>query len=218
MGETILSLLAWIEAIRYIGPFVRWIGMSNRIRGWATGNILVNGFEFCSNRAKLDQLRDQETQLRRADAIDAAWASGIKAAKESKEIHRIRRLILPDPDSDSFKWFVDSLPSRVRLRNDVLETTRLIQDNHASTTKIRWSKQFVGASFMIGDSDQDSGWLHFEIVMAFCPATERPRFNLLKRKDPVAFSTFLKAFNDLWGDSLPPDDAIMKGYRANQGS
>ncbi|MGA3306607.1 MAG: hypothetical protein ABSC26_11485 [Stellaceae bacterium] len=113
--------------------------------------------EFYPDRAKLQ--RAEGTLAERfasVSTISALWVIGQKFYMAGTKTDAVKRLLLPKPDSESFKHFVKTSP-HASAGSMVREVTELAL---AAGTKVRWYETFVFHSIILADVDKPTGWMH----------------------------------------------------------
>jgi len=122
-------------------------------------------------------------------------------------IRHIRRIILPDPNSDSLKFYSSSIYSEDAVRNHILEATRVCSEEFG--IRVRWCPQHIQSTFMLGDAEKRSGWLHAEMVLPFSRANLRPSFTAKKERFPELVDSYQTIFEALWDQASEPQMKVV---------
>ncbi|MHC2335254.1 hypothetical protein [Bradyrhizobium sp. USDA 4454] len=202
MPDWAQSLLRAISNTRWL----RWIGL-RQLASWLLaryGRAMIGfGADFFSSRVALEQHRSFDDLIGSTEAIDAIYITGRSFIRnDSKRFRRIRRLILPDPRSDSFRFYEQST-GEPNLAESVLRATAVCRDD--IKIEVRWCEALVQQSVLIGDSDKSTGWVHVELVAPFSKANSRPSFTVTRRRFENVVNSYQEIFSQLWEASYPPD-------------
>jgi hypothetical protein len=205
MPEWAHSLLQAIANTRWL----RWIGV-RQLAVWLLARhsraMIGFGATFFSSRAALEQHRSFDDLIGSTEAVDAIYVTGRSFIRnDSARFRRIRRLILPDPRSDSFRFYERST-GEPNLADSVMRATAVCRDD--IRIEVRWCQELIQQSILIGDSDKRTGWVHVELAMPYSKANSRPSFTVTKRRFESVVNSYQEAFNRLWDVSYKPDETI----------
>lgn len=159
--------------------------------------------EVFSDRGELNQSRSLSEQLAKASHVHAFWTTGANAFDERKELHRIERLILPNPDGNYLERYRTSYQSATDLGNSIREVTK---EAIKKGIPIRWYDDFIGYSLMIGDPGMDHGWAQIEMAFPCMPKGDHPSVTIAKAAYPKIIANLARMFDRLWDNSKPPVD------------
>lgn len=165
--------------------------------------------KFFPDRDALDKYRDFNGALGKCEAIDAVFVTARKLiANDYSNTQKIKRVILPDPDGESFIQFAKSLKDYPNLANYVKAATAELKEKYG--IEVRWFPNMIGYSMLIADASKATGWVHAEMVMPFSKANRRPSVTIYKRGYENTVTTFAKIFEDMWNASNQPGVAAAK--------
>src|SRR5262249_25124734 len=123
------------------------------------------------------------------------WLSGQKVFRPGEDLHKIKRLILPDPSSKSVEEFEKSLPNRNPLRSDV-ETA--LKSAREARIDVRLYPEFTGQSWWIGDRDKSSAFVHIECLIPNSRSERRPSFRVYRWQDENFYQQHCSIFDWMW--------------------
>lgn len=215
MSEVISGALDWLADssprwLRYVG--VRQGARAIRRR---MGRAVIGfGATFFSSREALEQSRNFGEFLGSAERIDAIYVVGRSFIRDhSDRFRRIRRLILPDPTSASFKFYEQST-GEPNLAEYVVTATQICRTQIG--IQVRWCPELIQQSVLIGDSDKRSGWVHAELVMPYSRANARPSITVKKSRFERVVSSYQETFNLLWALSKEPPAQIEPSRKPSE--
>ena len=165
---------------------------------------------FYPNREVLDRESPLADKMQGAETIYAMWLTGIKALVEVKAIDRIDRLLLPDPDSASLKFLQSTLENEPNLGREIRRASKIARKKGR---KVRWLREFIGYSLMIGNPKSENAWLHIEMVLPELHGSDHPSFEFKKPKHSSTVDDVIKMFNSLWESdekSREPEDSELE--------
>lgn len=165
--------------------------------------IQEKGIQLFSDRGELNQARSLSEQLAKASHVNAFWTTGAKAFDEGKELHRIKRLILPNPDGDYLECYRASYESATDLGNSIRRVTK---NAKSRGILVKWYDDFIGYSLMIGDADMNHGWVQIEMAFPCMPKGDHPSITIEKAAYPKIIANLALMFDRLWDSSKPPVD------------
>ena len=165
--EIMFKIFEWCSNTEGTLAFLfRWIGIQ-KLASWVLsrrGAVLVSGFKFFPQRTELTRshgtLGDRLAEVYYADAI---WVIGAKFYNDRINTHLVKRLILPDPGSNSFNFYANSV-DQGSADEDIKNTTKRARKAGA---KVRWCKEVLGQSIVLADTNRESGWVHVEAVLPY---------------------------------------------------
>ena len=184
---------------RYVG--IPWL-MRKSVEH-ATGAVLSPQFNFFQTRQLMEEVRGGlDRFLDGAPAFDAVLVAGRKFTEVSGKRTKIRRAILPKPDSDSVLHYAlmvkdKSLPTLIE------DTTEAFREQG---TKVRWYPYLLSHAIMIGrdhrdDDDrevEDGSLVQVESVLPFVKPDKRPSFTIYRATYSESISIFQRVFSEMW--------------------
>lgn len=165
--------------------------------------IQEKGIQLFSDRGELNQARSLSEQLAKASHVYAFWTTGAKAFDEGKELHRIKRLILPNPDGNYLERYRTSYQSATDLGKSIREVTKEATNRGIP---VRWYDDFIGYSLMIGDPDMNHGWAQIEMAFPCMPKGDHPSITIEKAAYPKIIANLALMLDRVWDSSKPPVD------------
>lgn len=114
---------------------------------------------------------------------------------ERDDYSKIKKLLLPDPDSESVKYLNSTLSPSPNLSEDIRQ---VIASAKKKNVNLKICSQFTGASWWIGDRDGVDPFIHIEVVMPHLARPNRPSFRVYKTQDPAFYNRHCEAFDELW--------------------
>jgi hypothetical protein len=209
-GETFMP--EWLHSLLEGAAKARWLRFLGirQIASWLLarmGRAMIGfGASFFASRAALEQHRSFDDLIGSTEAVDAIYVIGRSFIRnDSKRFRRIRRLMLPDPRSESFKFYEQST-GEPNLVDSVMRATAVCRDD--IKIEVRWCEELIQQSVLIGDSDKRSGWVHVELAMPYSKANARPSFTVTKSRFEGVVNSYQEAFNRLWEVSYKPDETV----------
>ena len=164
----------------------------------------ITGVEFYPNRRSLDRIRSLTEALERVDEAHVFWIVGRKQFQAGEGLEKIKRLILPHPDSSSIKTFEAALPDQMELRNQLREVTdRAIEQK----IPVRWYPEFGGYSWWIADPNGKNAFVHLEMNLPYAHRDRRPSIRIYRKRHSETFAELLRVYEEIWKHSKEPDDA-----------
>jgi hypothetical protein len=134
--------------------------------------------EFYPNRSTLAKAHGSIAErLKNIDKADAIWVLGQKFYHASEDTHKIRRLLLPDPASDAFK-FHTSTGHDWSAEATIADITKLAKQCGA---EVRWYDHFIFHSLILADTNKRRGWVHSESVFPHSTNERRPSYTIYRR-------------------------------------
>jgi hypothetical protein len=173
--------------------------------------IISDGLEFFPNRQALAAVRPIKQHIKGAEAVWALWNVGTQAsANDVVGTHRVKRLLLPDPNSRQL-----IIPLAQALRRDPeavgWQIRQLTNQALEFGVVVRWFRCSVANTFTIGNPEKRrAGWVHFEALVPFIGANERPSFRIYESDFPALFAALIKAYDHIWRSdvlSVVPNDS-----------
>ncbi len=155
---------------------------------------IIQGIQLFSDRGELNQARSLSEQLAKASHVHAFWTTGAKAFDEGKELHRIKRLILPNPDGDYLECYRASYESATDLGNSIRAVTK---NAKSRGILVKWYDDFIGYSLMIGDADMNHGWVQIEMAFPCMPKGDHPSITIEKAAYPKIIANLALMFDRL---------------------
>jgi hypothetical protein len=156
--------------------------------------------EFFPNRSVLQKAHGTIAErLRSIRHTDALWVLGQKFYHAGDDTHKVRRLLLPNPRSENFKFFTSTGPNW-SAENTLKEITELAKKAGA---EVRWYDHFISHSIILADTDKWRGWVHIESVFPYSTTDQRPSYTIYRRGQRKAVEEMQRVFNVLWERSTP---------------
>ena len=169
---------------------------------------------FFPDRKVLDRESPLADKMERTVRIDAIWLTGIKSIVEIESVSNVDRLLLPDPGSNSLKYFQSTLDDVHDLSGEIRRASKQAK---TKGIKVRWLSEFVGYSLTIGNPKSKNAWVHIEMGLPVLHGSRHPSFEFRKPKHASTVDDIIKMFDSLWeNDSLsrePEDTEFENGSR-----
>jgi hypothetical protein len=180
-----------------------WIG--RQMMGWAGVDFFVNRNE--QHPRVLDDL------LGTANEIDAIVVIGrLLHETDLKNIRRIRRVIFPNPESDSSVHYAHSVNEFGHFRRNIAEASTSLKNKGI---QVRWYPHALNYSMLIGDGNTKKGWVQTEIVMPYSAPNRRPSWRVRRSKQENLVIAMCDVFEKVWDESIPPDEAVIRRHLGN---
>ncbi len=165
--------------------------------------VKTYGFQYYPNRAALDrQVPSLGDHLNGAKSLDAIWVVGTRFFDAGKNTHIVRRLILPNPESDSAKYYFTSIDQH-HVRGMIEKMSAKAQK---VGTKVRWTDQFLFHAITLVDTDDPMGWVYVESVLPHAKTEQRSGYTIYKHRSEQAVRDLVEIFKDIWDDSKDAPD------------
>jgi hypothetical protein len=129
------------------------------------------------------------------------WVTGQRFYHSDENTDRIKRLLLPSPESDAFKIQISTGPNR-EAADQVRQISKAAQ---AKGAKVRWYNEFFHHSLILADIEKPSGWVHVESVLPYSKTDQRPSRTLHKRTSEKTVLEMNRIFDEIWDDAKVPD-------------
>lgn len=177
-----------------IGKWMAWHWVCARYRRMTSHPI------FFPDRKVLDRESPLADKMERTVRIDAIWLTGIKSIVEIESVSNVDRLLLPDPGSNSLKYFQSTLDDVHDLSGEIRRASKQAK---TKGIQVRWLSEFVGYSLMIGNPKSKNAWVHIEMALPVLHGARHPSFEFRKPKHTSTVDDIIKMFDSLWeNDSL----------------
>ncbi len=211
MGETIFT---WIWKLANV-PFAgRWLllvlfglrALARCALGYFYGITMAAGIEFYSSRVVLNKHRELADIVKNTKTgifVFSVRGDSVINSVPTPENY-IKKFLLPNPASDSFVNFEQSVKNSGLFASSVKSVTKKAQEKEIP---VRWYPEFVGYSLLIGDRNEDNAWVHLEFVLPCTYHLDRPSLTIRKKQQPIAFEHFARAFDEMWDKGEEPDDS-----------
>lgn len=201
-GSAVSAALDGLGRIRWL----RWSGLpwaARLIRRSMVDAMIGLGASFFSSRDALERRGSFDDLLGSASKVDAAFVTGHKIMhRQDQHARHIVRLILPNPQCESFLFYEQSVGESIgSLANQIIGATRECREKGI---KVRWCPVILHQSFMLGDVDKPTGWLHSEMVLPYSKMNNRPSFRIYRHRFESAIHAYQDIFNKLWDASTEP--------------
>lgn len=169
--------------------------------------VKSSGFVFFTNRNTLERENGKlGARFAAAKHVDALWIKGGSFYDENENTHVVKRLILPDPESESIRFFAQSVD-----QEDIGSVIRAVTEKATRVgAKVKWCKEFPGVSMNLVDTGRENGWTHVEVVLPFSKPNDRPSFTIKKSRSPDSVLEFQRVFNVLWDESVAPSGSAPR--------
>jgi hypothetical protein len=190
---------------RYTG--FRWL--ARKIRRRMALSMIGIGATFFPSRDALNQSRDFNEFLGTAEDIDAIFVTGrVFIQDHHDKFRRIKRIIFPNPESASFKFY-ESHTGETDLAACIRRATVICREK--TRMHVRWAPELIQQSILIGDSDKRTGWVHAEFVLPLSTANSRPSITIRRTRYEALVKSYQEIFDKLWDISIePPMEAVAK--------
>lgn len=106
----------------------------------------------------------------------------------------IKRLLLPNPDSESFKTY-ESTQSEKNLGQIVRDITARAKALHA---KVRWYDTFIFHTIILADIEHPNGWAHVESVLPYSRSSHRMSYRLSRKHSESAVMELSRVYGQIW--------------------
>ena|ERR1700730_4163225 len=191
-----------------MGIYSRFAVLTVGAAAWAIGRFRkpklqdkgVEGFHYFPNRKALNNafglLGDR---FKHTQKVDALFVLGIDFYHSQQNNHAVQRLILPDPESASFAFYIGTV-SQSLTGELIREVTALAKKNHA---RVRWSHEFLSHAMVLADTDRETGWVHIESVLPYLNRERRPSYTIEKKYWEESVLVAQQVFDQLWDASIP---------------
>jgi hypothetical protein len=161
------------------------------------------GFDFFPDRQSLIQKYGKlGARFEGVSSVLALWVIGQQFYDSDENLGLIKKLLLPDPNGEAFKFMVDTGPNR-GAPNDLKDATRVAK---TKGTKVRWYKHFIHHSIIIADIERPSAWVHVESVFPYSKTNQRPSWTITKERFEKAVSEMHQIFDNIWDSAREPTD------------
>jgi hypothetical protein len=170
---------------------------------FGTTRVKAAGFFWFPDRAALTkQYPYLGDRLDGHSIVWALWPVGANFFDDGKNTHLVKRLILPDPGSDSAIFYFNSI-SQDHALSLIKSTTLKAQKIGAS---VRWSSHFPFNSITLVDPQKPSGWAHLETALPYCTTIDRAGYTIYKHRSAEAVDRLATVFQEIWDRSSEPRD------------
>lgn len=161
------------------------------------------GFQYFPHRAALHKTYSSlGSRLETAHSVDAMWVVGAAFFDDGINVHKVKRLILPNPDSRSALYYFSSV-SQSHGPGLIRSITQKAQKAGAT---VRWCDEFLFQSITLVDTDEPTGWAHFEAALPNGQMNMRAGYTIFKRRSPDAVQELAEIFQKIWDGSKSPAD------------
>lgn len=113
----------------------------------------------------------------------------------------IKRLILPNPESELAKFYFDSVEQDHARLNIRSTTAKAVKNN----IEVRWCDHFPFHSITIVDPAEPSGWAYVENALPYYATEERPGYTISRQRQREAMTNLIEMFEKTWKNSRSPD-------------
>jgi hypothetical protein len=158
-----------------------------------------------------------DKRFKNVESVFAIWVVGQNFFYSGHETRAVKRLLLPNPESQAFKDFVKSGPHP----SAVISVREVAVFAKSKGTEVRFYNSFISHSLILADPDKETGWLHVESVLPYSRTEYRPSYTIYKRDFPDTIMETYRIFNEMWAeckksnsDSLDQTMAELPGVGA----
>jgi hypothetical protein len=120
--------------------------------------------------------------------------NGLRYYSEAINTHRVKKLLLPNPDGDALKFHAGT-SSHPWQAEEIKGTTQLAKEAGAD---VRWYDHFIFHSIILADTDKSSGWVQVESVLPYSQASNRPSYTIYRNSSEAAVLEMQRVFNQIW--------------------
>jgi hypothetical protein len=174
--------------------------------------------DFFVDRTVLDRESPVADKMKKAERLYAMWLTGTKMIQEIKEVSKVDRLLLPDPNSNSLAFFQSALSPEDR-RNIAAEIRQSTAQARLKRIQVRWLKEFSGYSLTIGNPQSADTWVQIEMALPVLHGSRRSSFEFKRPQHAAPIDDIMEMFDRLWTNGElsrePRDDELptaVKGY------
>lgn len=193
--------------------FLKLLGVhkiAQRVASWR--RLRMNaGLQFFADRAELARHRSWPELIRSVEELDACLVIGYDAFHAQEQLHKFKRLLLPNPESGSIQNY-SRLMGDPGIGDRIREVTQTAQLQKIRT---KWVKEFIGYSFLIIDRNGKNPRVHVELAVPGLKIGDRPSFTFTKSAYRTLFVQFDNVFQEIWDDSDDPDKANLEPKAIN---
>jgi hypothetical protein len=152
-----------------------------------------NNPELFLDRTKLDKVFRGDPLAE----VETAHCVFLLAQKflERSDSHKVKKLILPDPDSETVEYLRSTLDYSQDLRQHLRS---VIAGARKKNIDVRLVSHFSGTSWWIGDRDKTDPFVHIEIIFPHMTRPDRPSFRVYRSQDVAFYERYCEVFDQLW--------------------
>ncbi len=196
------SLTVWLNGLEEAGKLWKlWKPVSRLLRRRRRIQVKVAGFHYFPDRMVLNMtFGTLGGRFKDVSQVDAILVVGSDFYHARNNLHVIKRLILPDPESNSFKFYIGSVSQADAIGALIRDVTKIAKENQ---TSVKWSSEFIFHTMLLADTDRPTGWVHIESVLPHSHPKLRPSYTVEKRFSADAVYEARDIFNHLWDASRP---------------
>jgi hypothetical protein len=155
--------------------------------------------EFFPSRSALITAHGSIAQrLKNIERADAIWVLGQKFYHAAEDTHKIKRLLLPNPDSKTLKFLTQTTQNWTE-EEALKDITGLAK---AAGAEVRWYDHFISHSIILADTNKWRGWVHIESVFPYSTNERRPSYTIYRRSHRRSVEEMQRVFNELWEASI----------------
>jgi hypothetical protein len=156
-------------------------------------------FEFFPDRTSLQRAHGSlADRLEKVETAWAIWVIGQKFYHAEENTDRVKRLLLPDPSGESFKYHIGTGPyaDAVSMVNGITNLAK------AKGAEVRWYRHFACHSIILADVTKRNGWVHIESVFPYSTTDQRPSYTIYRRSNRRAIAEMTRIFEGIWSESV----------------
>jgi hypothetical protein len=197
-----IGLLAIALLITRWGPPI-FRGVSRRLL-----KTPQSAFESFQTRRALD--KKYPTLGDRLKGVSTVWAIravGARFVDSPAQKGAVKRLILPNPETDAAKFYfrsIDQEHARALIKPTTLKAIR-------SRIEVRWCNHFLFHSITIADPAGQNGWAYVEHALPHCTTEERPGYTIHRRSHGDAMDMLVDMFEKTWQEAEQISEARLQG-------
>jgi hypothetical protein len=150
--ETVADLEGTTRAARASSSAAKWMLR----RRQQEGVVMGRGIEFFPTRSALDQSRAYGEFFGKATTLYGIFTTGRKLwMNQVEKAKNFETIILPDPRSNSFKKYAESIDEFPQLQVTICTSTKKISELY--NIEVLWYPEMIHAAIMIGYPEKNSG-------------------------------------------------------------
>ncbi len=182
---------------------------------WAARKLLqlwwvrmLRGIRIYSNRTALNKKQSLLDIVKSVETVEACFVTGATIFASEEMRAKVRRLLLPDPESDAFTQYCAMFQDNSSAKNILNTKDKALRAN----TPVKWTKSPLFNSFLIGDRDKHNAFVQIEFALPGLEQDKRPIMTIKKSTHPEEFRAFVNAFDKIW-DHYSHDATARDGSR-----
>jgi hypothetical protein len=203
--EHVLSFLYCVQATGQTYRIIRWSRLP-QVAGWLfrrLGRPALNSYalQFLPHRAAFAETHQSlGIQFNDIATVWACWPVGAGFYDTYKNVHIVKRLILPNPESKLVEYYFKSI-GQEHACNFIRSTTHKAKQSGA---EVKWIDSFLFNSMTIADQDKPMGWVHVESVLSHRVREKRFGYIIFKDRSQESMKRLVNIFLQIWEDAKEP--------------